>query len=63
MDYIDPLFPPVETLNPFFCKHFRFYYQREYGHFWMPPEEPGRLKPFFVHVGSLCDIAEVVSLT
>ncbi len=62
VDYIDPMFPPVETLNPFFCKHFRFYYQREYRHFWIPAEEPPPLKPFFMDLGSLTDIAEVVPL-
>jgi len=62
VDYIDPLFPPLETLNPFFCKQFRFFYQREYRHLWIPPKEPGPLKPFFADLGSLTDIAEVVTL-
>lgn len=62
IEYIDPLFPPVETLNPFFCKHFRFFYQREYRHIWMPSADPGPLKAFFVDLGSLQDIAELVML-
>jgi hypothetical protein len=64
IQYVDPLFPPIETLNPFFCKHFRYYYQQEYRHFWLSQASPSsRLEPFLANVGSLRDCCELVSLS
>jgi hypothetical protein len=63
IEYVDPLFPPVERLNPFFCKHFRYFYQHEYRHFWIPavvPDVP--LQPFFLDLGPLRECCELLSL-
>lgn len=60
--YYDPfLIAPAETSSEVqFCKHFRFAYQTEFRHVLIPAFE-GPLEPFFVDVGSITDIAEMVT--
>jgi hypothetical protein len=63
IDYVDPLFPPVDTLNPFFCKHFRYFYQHEYRYFWIPEvKTDASLQPLLLDIGSLHDCCELFSL-
>ena len=60
--YVDPfsLAPPELATEVHFCKHFRFAYQTEF-RFLLTPTENSRLQPFFLDLGSLEDIAEIVA--
>jgi hypothetical protein len=43
-------------------KHFRFAYQREFRMIWVPPTPQKDLKPFLITVGTLKDIAALITL-
>ena len=63
VDYIDPYLHREKNFDFIFSKHFRFWYQQEYRIAWIP-ERGGRthLEPFFVELGSLEQISEIVSI-
>lgn len=65
VEYVDPLFPRTDTLNPFFCKHFKYYYQQEHRHFWISLNNKtvSRLTAFLVDIGPLDDICELATLS
>ena len=60
--YIDPfaLTRPETAAEVHFCKHFRFAYQTEF-RFVLTAANDRHLQPFFVELGSLGDIAEIVT--
>lgn len=59
--YVDPfsLAPPETVAEVHFCKHFRFAYQTEFRYVLRAVDER-QLQPFFLELGSLEDIAEIV---
>ena len=59
--YYDPYTTRREQLVAAFSKNFKYLYQNEYRFIWQFCEER-ELKPFFVDLGPLHDIAEVVEL-
>ena len=64
VEYVDPLFPRADTLNPYFCKHFRYCYQHEFRQFWINPgsHDKRTLAPFLISLGPLQDVCEIVAL-
>ena len=65
VNYIDPYSPPKDSVNLFFSKHFRYWYQQEYRFTWIPHPEKGgcdSLKPIFVELGPLKEISDLVPL-
>lgn len=59
--YYDPYTVTREQLVPIFSKHFRYAYQNEYRFAWTAAtNDPA--KPFFVELGPLHDIAELLDL-
>jgi len=61
VQYYDPHTVKREQLVPIFSKHFRYAYQNEYRLTWKVPAGE-KLKPFFVELGPLTDIAIMVEL-
>ncbi|MBP7701875.1 MAG: hypothetical protein KA098_04675 [Phenylobacterium sp.] len=59
--YYDPYTIRRKGLVPGFSKHFRYVYQNEVRIIWTPRVEAA-LEPFFVDLGDLSDIAEMVTL-
>lgn len=59
--YYDPYLVRREELTPIFSKHFRYLYQNEYRFAWTV-EGDRNLQPFFVELGSLRDIAELLEV-
>jgi hypothetical protein len=62
VDYLDPLNTYPDNVKPFFAKHFRFSYQKEFRVIWLPPVNAAALAPVFVTLGPLTDIAELLIL-
>ncbi|HEX8174077.1 MAG TPA: hypothetical protein VF543_03040 [Pyrinomonadaceae bacterium] len=60
--YYDPYNTTVSELNVFFCKHFRFAYQKEVRVIWLPPAPVASLSPVKLQLGSLKDCCEMVTL-
>ncbi len=60
VSYYDPFDAAVERLDIQFSKPFGYAYQKEFRIAWLPRERQQRLVPFFVDIGSLEDIAELV---
>jgi hypothetical protein len=60
--YLDPHFDHDRDLSIPGIKHFRFAYQQEYRMAWIPPTARKDLQPFFVNIGSLTDIATLITL-
>jgi hypothetical protein len=60
--YIDPMNTTKEELDIFFCKHFKYAYQKEYRIIWIPPAPQMTLTHIDVEIGSLKDCCELVSL-
>lgn len=60
--YVDPfaLTPPQEATEIYFCKHFRFAYQTEF-RFVLIPAVDRQLQPFYLNLGAIADIAEIVT--
>jgi hypothetical protein len=52
---------PEESTEVQFCKHFRFSYQTEF-RFVLIPHVHRQLESFFLHLGNISDIAEMVSM-
>lgn len=62
LSYYDPYLVRREHLIPIFSKHFRYMYQNEYRFAWtVAGGEP--LKPFFVELGALHGIADILDGT
>lgn len=61
IEYYDPYNLRRSQLTPIFCKHIRYLYQNEYRFAWKL-ENQDDLKPFFVELGPLHDIATVLEL-
>ncbi len=59
VEYFDP-FNTVGPLDVFFNKSFGYAYQQEFRIVWLPPNAEAKLEPFFVNIGSIEDIAELV---
>ena len=63
VDYIDPYLHTEKNIDLIFSKHFRFWYQQEYRFAWLPKRGVRtHLEPFFVELGSLAQISEIISL-
>ena len=60
--YVDPLFPTTMKLFVPFCKYFGYSYQREYRYSWLPQEPAAKLSHVDLTVGSLEDIAHLITL-
>jgi len=61
INYYDPYLVKRPQLVPGFSKHFRYAYQDEYRLIWeVSPQIP--LQPFFINIGSMHDIADLVEL-
>ena len=65
--YLDPYTPYSlgQEIDLFFTKNFRHWYQQEYRFAWTRESGDGRsqkLKPFFIELGPLKEIAEIRSL-
>jgi hypothetical protein len=61
VNYQDP-YHSVPKLNIFFCKHFRYAYQKEFRFVWTPTTKTGSLKPIFLELGPLKDYCELLVL-
>ena len=61
--YVDPFNCTKDDIDVFLGKHHRFWYQHEYRCMWVPSDRSiTRLEPFFVELGSLRDICQMVAL-
>lgn len=60
--YIDPLNATPGDIEVFFCKHFRYAYQKEFRLVWLPPQPRSELEPVFLELGSLDGLGELISL-
>jgi hypothetical protein len=59
--YIDPL-NAMGQPDVSLSKHFRYSYQKEYRFAWLPPSARRELEPFFISLGSLADIGELIMI-
>lgn len=59
--YYDPYTTSKEDLDPYFSKNFKYLYQNEYRFVWKNVA-PVPLSPFFVEIGSIEDIAFLVTI-
>ena len=66
VEYVDPYNRPKKIDDVIFSKHFRFWYQQEFRFAWLPDANREMryeyLEPFFVELGALNHIGELVSL-
>jgi hypothetical protein len=62
VDYLDPFKAKRQDVSAFFAKHFRYSYQFELRTVWVPKQRQLQLTPMFVELGSLGDIAELITL-
>lgn len=62
VNYLDPFSKDARAARPVFTKPIRYQYQHEHRVIWVPPTTKDALDPFFVEIGSLSDIAEVIRL-
>jgi hypothetical protein len=61
--YVDPYNCTKDDIDVFFDKHHKFRYQREYRCAWIPSGQSiSALQPFFVELGSMRDICQLVVL-
>lgn len=61
--YVDPLNPPREQdIDVFFCKHFRYSYQKEVRAVWIPEEDRDHLEPVHLDIGAMGAYAEYVEI-
>jgi hypothetical protein len=61
VDYRDP-YHPSPSVNIFYCKHFRYAYQREFRFVWEPPTKRTSLKPIYLELGPLDEYCELLCL-
>jgi len=62
VSYIDPLKTPINNIDVFFSKHFRYAYQKEYRIVWLPPAPIKQLDYIFVEMENLGEYCELISL-
>jgi len=64
VDYFDPYNVSLKRdIDPFFCKHFRYWYQKKYRFVWLPPELKSlSLEPITIELGPLNDLIDYVRL-
>jgi len=62
VEYYDPLCVSPAELIPIFWKHFRYAYQEEVRFIAVPREPITELKPVFITLGSLKDVADVLKV-
>lgn len=61
--YIDPFNCKKDDIDVYFTKHHKYWYQREYRFVCLPHGQPATpLQPFFVELGSMRDICQLVAL-
>lgn len=60
VDYLDPFNSDPTKMIPFFSKHFRYAYQKELRVVWVPLKSSPKLKPLFITIGSIADVAELL---
>lgn len=60
--YLDPLLCDPHKIDINFAKHFKYAYQNEYRIIWAPREPVTELEPIYLTIGSLDDIAEVITI-
>lgn len=60
--YIDPLNTRLDDIEIFFCKHFRYAYQKEFRIVWLPHEPCQKLDYVYLTLGSLEDVCELITL-
>lgn len=60
--YLDPIACDFTKIDVNFSKHFKYSYQNEYRVIWAPNEPATLLDPVFLEIGSLSDIAEVITI-
>ena len=60
--YFDPVYGRIQDLEPFFSKHFRYAYQREYRIVWFPPDLCHPLEALMLELGSMKDACELILL-
>lgn len=62
VEYFDPYDARNVGSEVWFRKHFRYWYQQEWRFVWLPPAPQNEaLVPFFVELGSLASIADLVT--
>lgn len=62
VDYLDPLNTKPKEVRAYFAKHFRYAYQNEVRVIWLPPKPSPKLQPVSASLGSLEDIAELLTV-
>jgi hypothetical protein len=62
IDYIDPLLPKNAEIFLPMAKHFGYAYQAEYRFAWFPIDPVPELKPVDLSLGSIGDIADLITL-
>jgi len=60
--YIDPLNTTKDEIDLLYCKDFRYVYQKEYRFIWTPRTAATILDPIDIHIGSLKDSCDLVTL-
>ncbi len=59
--YIDPLNPPNEKdIDLFFCKHFKYSYQKEIRAVWLPESYIEELEPVYLDIGCMGSYADYI---
>jgi hypothetical protein len=61
--YLDPLNTNPFQVEPFFSKHFRYSYQNELRVVWLPSNPMQKMQPIYASIGSLEDIAELLTVS
>lgn len=61
--YIDPLNPPyIKSIDIYFCKHFRYAYQKEIRIILLPDKQVKNLKDLYINIGCMSEYAEYIEL-
>jgi len=60
--YLDPVLCDPCKIDINFAKHFKYAYQNEYRAIWAPKEPISELQAFYLNIGPLDDIAEVIEI-
>ncbi len=61
--YVDPLNPPEEKdIDLFFCKHFRYSYQKEMRSVWVPEKVVEHLGAVYLEIGPMNTYSEYIEL-
>lgn len=63
VQYVDPLNPPEEKdIDLFFCKHFRYSYQKEVRSVWVPEKAVEHIEPVYLEIGPMGAYSEYIEL-